>query len=848
MSQNADINITIRGSSAQTMRDKAVALDALAGSLIRMNGALAVAGGSAGVGRATQNITRYGNAIQNAATRTDRFGTSVGSTGNALDNFGTLFSRMVRIMTAYFIISHLTALTKEFVVGLAEAPAKMELWSTQLRVLIGNATVAAEKMELLKTVAIETPLELPDLTEGLIVLQAFRVEVSEHTLPLIADLSAASGRTFRDVSEVIGKVIAGSAPAITRSLPTMGIDPNEFKKLAAELGSRSEAIFQIIAEKFGGFAKESASTVLGVLSNIKDAFFVVLSEIGAGLLPLERQILGGVLESLTSLRQNEDALDHFRITIRSVGEELVSAAKYVIDFAKAIWSLVQALGGLRSIIEVLAGIWLVRFIANLALGLRTLNPWMAALVGLAGIISIVRGRMNQQEDATNRARVAQDMFGESLQRTNELYLKSVNLVDAVVAKRQAAALMGMVGSGDVILSQVQAGDVSGVKAFVDQYERLMAGSGKNNTVVTQIRQLMDWIDNPGLRGNRTELLRGVAIGLAEVMKELAGGAGHFNKIATEAQTAADAARGVASATGEIVDTLKKVSDHDLSDVIGNMRKQFFDEKFIQPADMVMARVTMSGLRNNGVVDAAAKAQAVTQLKQMRAQLVTEADALMASQNDLDIEIGLKLIAKVQNIDTFVNDLTKTVKDPISDALESALRSAVQRGVDGFADAIGQAIAGDESFGNGLKKAFGGILNAVGDLLIQLGLAQIALAGVVQAIRGLVGSPAAGIAAVAAGLALKVAANALIASASNRASSATGGSAGTTAGGTFAPFTAPSAQQRGGDTYNIHAVDAKSLKQMADANPAAFASAVQHVARRDKDTGGSAYGVFRPGTV
>lgn len=841
MSQSADIEITIRGSSAQTMQAKAAGLNALAASLVRVNAAVASASGG-GLGGATQNITRFANATAGARAQTDAFGTTIGGAGNALDNFGTLFTRMIRIMGAYFVITSVISLTKDFVMALASAPAKLELWNTQLRALIGNATTAGEKMALLKTVAIETPLELPDLVKGLVVLQAFRVEVSEHTLPLIADLAAVSGRTFEDVAEVIGKVIAGSAPAITRSLPTLGIDPNEFKKLAAELGSRSEAIFQIIGEKFGGFAKESSKTVIGVLSNIKDAFFVILADIGSGLLPLERQIFGGVFDSLQTLRGNQPALDAMRVSVRLVVDDFVKGVKAAIAFAQSIGKVTEAFGGLKSILEVIAGMWLGRLIAGIVMAIAETNPWVIALTSVAGIMMVLNNRIGEHAGENQRAVVAQTMFAESLQRTNDLYRQNVNLVDAAIAKQQAMTLTGMVGSADQLLSHIGIGDVSGVDAFLNQMDRLstsMGGPEHGGTVVAEMRQLMDMMNNPGLRANQPQFLEGLATGMVRLMQALSGAAGRFGNIAKEAKAAADVmSASFVPATGEIIDTLKKVGDHDITDILKNMREQFFEDRFQQPADMIKARFDMGMM---------SKSQALESIKTMRAQLVTEAKSLLESQSPIDTAIGFKLIAKIENLDSFTNQLNKQVKDPVSDALESALRQAIQNGADVLASALSEIfVPTGMGIENAMKKAFAGIVNLLGDTLIHLGIAKLGFDALIRNIVNLV--PGGGLAAIAAGVALKVFAGSVLNSMSGSMSGAGGKGGGSSYSGgggstSFAPF-APSASAQRGDVYNINAVDAASLKQMADANPAAFAAAVQYVAQRDRDTGGSAFGVFK----
>jgi len=272
---------------------------------------------------------------------------------------------------------------------LVGAPAKMELWNTQLRVLSGSATLAAQRMDLLKDVAIETPLELPDLLEGLTSLEAFHVEISERTIPLMTDLAAVANRSFAEVAQVLGKVIAGSPQAITRSLPVLAIDPFEFKALAKELGSKSEALWQIIKRDFEGFAKESALTVIGVFSNIKDSIFVIMSEMGEGTMDAMRDVLQGTMDWLEVLRHSPERLEELRNKVRLATDTVVQMGTALVDGAVFVSNLTKAVGGLVTILKVLAAIMVLRVAQGMFMFFRNINPVLAVIAVAIPLISLL---------------------------------------------------------------------------------------------------------------------------------------------------------------------------------------------------------------------------------------------------------------------------------------------------------------------------------------------------------------------------------------------------------------------------------------------------------------------------
>ena len=195
----------------------------------------------------------------------------------------------------------------------------------------------------------------------------------------------------------MGKVIQGSATAITRSLPTVGIDPKEFRRLSEELGSRSEALFQIIESRFKGFAKESAKTTIGLVSNIKDAIFVIAADVGEGLLASFRPAVQSIFDFLNRLREDQEFLTEWRERLFGIGRAIVDLSESIgrlsatlVSFFKIVADGVDRLGGLKNVLVALASIKISKKLSAL-LGLGS-GVGVKATVGnrVTGLVTALR--------------------------------------------------------------------------------------------------------------------------------------------------------------------------------------------------------------------------------------------------------------------------------------------------------------------------------------------------------------------------------------------------------------------------------------------------------------------------
>lgn len=647
-----DIIIQLGGSRPQTIEARAKSLSKLAKSMTQMNKAYAAApkAAIADFRKATNAQKTFTNSVEKSTKATKKQRSALTQTGNALDNFGTLFRRMIRIMSAYWIITTVTTAFRNFTRTLVEAPAQMELWSKQLRTLTGSATVAAQRLELLKDVAIETPLELPDLFEGLTALQAFRTEISERTLPLIADLAAVSGRKFREVAEVVGKVIAGSPQAITRSLPTLGINPIEFRQLADEMGSRAEALWAIITDRFQGFAKESADTTLGVLSNIKDAFFVVMADIGGGGLAPFRDLLYDIFNALQRLRNDPARLNDLANKFRLVATAITGTLRSMGEMTMKTKELAEAVGGLKVILAVLAALMtgalltalatvtaaIAKFLAVVAVGTLS-NP----LAWIAGAVTFLTVKFFQHRAEIKEVELAYKTLGSQISETMRLAARGAEFVDARAADRQIMSLLDLGNRGVMLQSGLSTEFDPGDWISQDQARRAGLTSFLTDTVNT-------------LRSVGTE----ESLGLATMFESFLSSGTHMWR---DWQDEIDSALGymgkLSDKLYEIRDQARKTKAPDFSiGAVGSDDGETPLDKLVRDFDIIKAQFSRGSITQS---EAIAGARGIIET------ISPEIDRLLSSVFPEEQEYGVKAQSFIDGIAKWIDDLLGVVENKTS---------------------------------------------------------------------------------------------------------------------------------------------------------------------------------------
>jgi hypothetical protein len=176
----------------------------------------------------------------------------------------------------------------------------MEAYMTTLEQLYGSQEVAAEKMKWLLDFAKRTPFELPGLIEATIKLKAYGID-AENVLKGLGDTASAMGKPINMAVEALADAQTGEferlkefgikAVQITAAnAEKLGVDmaaigetaltsTDKFGKQRVDIIDRNNrevitsTLMSIWNDKFAGGMAKQATTLKGMVSNIKDTMF-----------------------------------------------------------------------------------------------------------------------------------------------------------------------------------------------------------------------------------------------------------------------------------------------------------------------------------------------------------------------------------------------------------------------------------------------------------------------------------------------------------------------------------------------------------------------------------------------
>lgn len=265
--------------------------------------------------KALDGLTRFNKKVKDTEK-------GIKKTSSALDSFvGNL---------AAIGVSKAVGVLKDVVVGSFAAAASVETLSTQFEVLLGSTEAAEKQLKTLTDFAASTPFQLQDLAKVNAQLISFGI-TADDSIPILrqlGDAAAASGSNIADLGLIFGQVRAAGkltgerllqfqeraipiGPAIAK---TLGIAETSVKDFV----SKGKVDFETFAKAFkslsdeggqfaGGIEKQS-KTLNGVISTLKDNFFLLQVEIGNAFKPVSVEIAQNMTKTLQDLAKSGPAI------------------------------------------------------------------------------------------------------------------------------------------------------------------------------------------------------------------------------------------------------------------------------------------------------------------------------------------------------------------------------------------------------------------------------------------------------------------------------------------------------------------------------------------------------------
>lgn len=283
-----------------------------------------------------QNLASVNEAIKQHSKVLKEAGVNAKSLGEQTSYIAGYLSRLAQRTAVVFS----SGAAKSFVEQIAEVRGQFELSERSLEAILQNKPKADEIFNKTVELAVKSPFRIKDLVDYTRQLSAYRIESDKlyDTTKRLADVSAGLGVDMGRLILAYGQVKAAAylRGSEVRQFTEAGINmygelQQYFKEVKGEAYTTAqivdmiskrkvtfedvEAIFQRMTDKGGTFynmQEIQAETLQGKISNLKDAFDVMLNDIGTA----NDDVFKGLISGATVLLRNWE-------TIASVGKDLV---------------------------------------------------------------------------------------------------------------------------------------------------------------------------------------------------------------------------------------------------------------------------------------------------------------------------------------------------------------------------------------------------------------------------------------------------------------------------------------------------------------------------------------------
>lgn len=285
-----------------------------------------------------QNLASVNEAIKQHSKVLKEAGVNAKSLGEQTSYIAGYLSRLAQRTAVVFSFGA----AKSFVEQIAEVRGQFELSERSLEAILQNKPKADEIFNKTVELAVKSPFRIKDLVDYTRQLSAYRIESDKlyDTTKRLADVSAGLGVDMGRLILAYGQVKAAAylRGSEVRQFTEAGINmygelQQYFKEVKGEAYTTAqivdmiskrkvtfedvEAIFQRMTDKGGTFynmQEIQAETLQGKISNLKDAFDVMLNDIGKA----NEGTFKGMISTATELLKHWEAIKNVGITLASV--------------------------------------------------------------------------------------------------------------------------------------------------------------------------------------------------------------------------------------------------------------------------------------------------------------------------------------------------------------------------------------------------------------------------------------------------------------------------------------------------------------------------------------------------
>lgn len=242
----------------------------------------------------------------------------IGALAGQWEKFWVVFRRVADALGSFMIINSIVSAIRGFFSSIVSSNAQLEVMDARLSSISRGGGSFDMLRKSIIDLTVTTPFVISDLIEATAKLEGFGVSAKKY-LPVVADWAAAIGRDIQDMAVAFSKIAVGS-PRTAMLLGTRGINKAVFDRELAATGSAAKALANIIERYYGGMAIRLSQTFTGLVSNIKDMWFVLSQAVGSSLFVRLRRDVESLYLLMDSMRKSKDTVTTLGAVAKAIGQ------------------------------------------------------------------------------------------------------------------------------------------------------------------------------------------------------------------------------------------------------------------------------------------------------------------------------------------------------------------------------------------------------------------------------------------------------------------------------------------------------------------------------------------------
>lgn len=405
-------------------------------------------------------------------------------TNKSLFNQKALLSQLSTQLGVYFSIYQVGAFVKE----LAMVSGEFEKQRLSLAAILQNKMAADRIFGQIKDLAVYSPFNFKELTDYSKQLSAFSIPTEElfDTMKRLADISAGLGVDMRRIILAYGQV---RSAAVLRGqelrqfteagIPLVDELAKKFTKLNGEVISAGQVFdkisnrevpFAMIKEIFEDLTSEGgkffnmqeiqATSLAGMISNLRDAYDIMLDSIGSANSELLKGTVGGLVEIM-------DNWERYWNILQSI----------IIGYGAYRAAIIASTIASQGLVKTIRTLTIVQTIFN---SLSKINPYALAFAGLTALIGGLVTFINYQNEAKGKLLETITVINNHGESVN----KSIDrLKELTKANEQDKAAEAERANIIAELAKKEPELAKSIKDHADNLEYLIAMQEKYNTLM-----------------------------------------------------------------------------------------------------------------------------------------------------------------------------------------------------------------------------------------------------------------------------------------------------------------------------------------------------------------------------